>query len=262
MKQEEEEVISAAMTRNFKLIVSYDGTRYFGWEHQQETDLTIQGRLETVLTRMIDGDPSDPVTVIGAGRTDAGVHARAMTCNVLLDTEMTEEEIQLYMNRYLPEDISVNDVKVCADRFHSRFKACGKTYRYTCWYGNSKPVFDRRYVYVLDRKPDLDRMRDAAEYMIGMHDFRSFCGNSKMKKSTVRVVDVLRIEESGSYIRFYVHGNGFLQHMVRIIVGTLLQVGYGEIEPEQVAKIIEAKDRRKAGHTAPAKGLCLMKVDY
>ena len=262
MKQEEEEVISAAMIRNFKLIVSYDGTRYFGWEHQQETDLTIQGRLETVLTRMIDGDPSDPVTVIGAGRTDAGVHARAMTCNVLLDTEMTEEEIQLYMNRYLPEDISVNDVKVCADRFHSRFKACGKTYRYTCWYGNSKPVFDRRYVYVLDRQPDLDRMRDAAEYMIGMHDFRSFCGNSKMKKSTVRVVDVLRIEESGSYIRFYVHGNGFLQHMVRIMVGTLLQVGYGEIETEQVAKIIEAKDRRKAGHTAPAKGLCLMKVDY
>jgi tRNA pseudouridine(38-40) synthase len=93
MKQEEEEVISAAMTRNFKLIVSYDGTRYFGWEHQQETDLTIQGRLETVLTRMVDRDPEDPVTVIGAGRTDAGVHARAMTCNVLLDTEMSEEEI-------------------------------------------------------------------------------------------------------------------------------------------------------------------------
>ena len=250
------------MTRNFKMVVSYDGTRYFGWEHQQETDLTIQGRLETVLTRMTGRDPGDPVTVIGAGRTDAGVHARAMTCNVLLDTEMTEQEIQAYMNRYLPEDISVNAVSVCADRFHSRFKARGKTYRYTCWYGNAKPVFDRRYVYCLDRKPDLEKMRDAAQYMIGMHDFRSFCGNSKMKKSTVRVVDVLRIEESGSYIRFYVHGNGFLQHMVRIMVGTLLQVGYGEIEPEQVAKIIEAKDRRKAGHTAPAKGLCLMKVDY
>ncbi|MBQ2641651.1 MAG: tRNA pseudouridine(38-40) synthase TruA, partial [Lachnospiraceae bacterium] len=172
------------MTRNFKLVVSYDGTRYFGWEHQQETDLTIQGRLETVLTRMIDGDPAHPVTVIGAGRTDAGVHARAMTCNVLLDTEMDEEEIQLYMNRYLPEDISVNDVKVCADRFHSRFKARGKTYRYTCWYGAAKPVFDRRYVHVLDRRPDMDLMRDAAEYMTGMHDFRSFCGNPKMKKST------------------------------------------------------------------------------
>jgi tRNA pseudouridine38-40 synthase len=235
MKQEEEEVISAAMTRNFKLIVSYDGTRYFGWEHQQETDLTIQGRLETVLTRMIDGDPSDPVTVIGAGRTDAGVHARAMTCNVLLDTEMTEEEIQLYMNRYLPEDISVNDVKVCADRFHSRFKAVGKTYRYTCWYGPSKPVFDRRYVTVLDKAPDVERMREAAEYLTGMHDYRSFCGNPRMKKSTVRVVDVIRIEESGSYIRFYYHGNGFLQNMVRIMTGTLLEVGLGKREPEDVA---------------------------
>lgn len=250
------------MTRNFKMVVSYDGTRYFGWEHQQETDLTIQGRLETVLTRMTGRDPGDPVTVIGAGRTDAGVHARAMTCNVLLDTEMDEREIQRYMNRYLPEDISVNDVKVCADRFHSRFKAKGKTYRYTCWYGDSRPVFDRRYVYVLDRKPDTDRMRGAADYLIGMHDFRSFCGNPKMKKQTVRVVDVVRIEESGSYIRFYVHGNGFLQHMVRIIVGTLLQAGYGEIEPDQIAKILEGKDRRLAGPAAPAKGLCLMKVDY
>ncbi|MBQ6635289.1 MAG: tRNA pseudouridine(38-40) synthase TruA [Lachnospiraceae bacterium] len=250
------------MVRNFKMIVSYDGTRYFGWEHQQETDLTIQGRLETVLTRMVERDPDQPVTVIGAGRTDAGVHARAMTCNVLLDTEMDEEEIQIYMNRYLPEDISVNDVKVCADRFHSRFKARGKTYRYTCWYGNSKPVFDRRYVYVLDKAPDLEKMREAAEYLTGMHDYRSFCGNSKMKKSTVRVVDVIRIEESGSYIRFYFHGNGFLQHMVRIMVGTLLQVGLGEIEPGQMADIIEGKNRSLAGPTAPARGLCLMKVDY
>ena len=250
------------MVRNFKMIVSYDGTRYFGWEHQQETDLTIQGRLETVLTRMVDRDPDQPVTVIGAGRTDAGVHARAMTCNVLLDTDMDEEEIQVYMNRYLPEDISVNDVKVCADRFHSRFKARGKTYRYTCWYGNSKPVFDRRYVYVLDRAPDLEKMREAAEYLTGMHDYRSFCGNSKMKKSTVRVVDVIRIEESGSYIRFYFHGNGFLQHMVRIMVGTLLQAGLGEIEPGQMADIIEGKNRSLAGPTAPARGLCLMKVDY
>ncbi len=250
------------MVRNFKMVVSYDGTRYFGWEHQQETDLTIQGRLETVLTRMMEREAEKPVTVIGAGRTDAGVHARAMTCNVLLDTEMSEGEIQAYMNRYLPEDISVNDVKVCADRFHSRFKARGKTYRYTCWYGDAKPVFDRRYVYVLDKQPDLEKMREAAEYLTGMHDYRSFCGNSKMKKSTVRVVDVIRIEDSGSYIRLYFHGNGFLQHMVRIMVGTLLQVGFGEIEPEQVAEIIEGKDRGLAGPTAPAKGLCLMKVDY
>ena len=248
--------------KNFKLIVSYDGTRYFGWEHQPDTEMTIQGKLESVLNQMMEMPEGESVTVIGAGRTDAGVHARAMTCNVLLDTDRTEEEVQAYMNRYLPEDISVNSVKTAAERFHSRFKANGKTYRYTCWYGTSKPVFDRKYLTVLDRAPDTGRMREAAEYLIGMHDYRSFCGNSKMKKSTVRVVDVIRIEESGNYIRFYYHGNGFLQNMVRIMTGTLLEVGFGKREPEEMAEIIEARDRKKAGFTAPAQGLCLMKVDY
>ena len=248
--------------KNFKMIISYDGTRYFGWEHQPDTEMTIQGKLESVLNQMVEMPEGESVTVIGAGRTDAGVHARAMTCNVLLVTDMSEEEVQAYMNRYLPEDISVNSVKLAAERFHSRFKAVGKTYRYTCWYGPSKPVFDRKYLTVLDRAPDADRMREAAEYLIGMHDYRSFCGNSKMKKSTVRVVDVIRIEESGNYIRFYYHGNGFLQNMVRIMTGTLLEVGFGKREPEEMAGIIEARDRKKAGYTAPAQGLCLMKVDY
>ena len=250
------------MMKNFKLVVSYDGTRYFGWEHQQDTEMTIQGKLESVLNQMTEMPEGESVTVIGAGRTDAGVHARAMTCNVLLNTEKSEEEVQAYMNRYLPDDISVNSVKLAADRFHSRFKAIGKTYRYTCWFGASKPVFDRRYLTVLDRKPDVERMREAAEYLIGMHDYRSFCGNSRMKKSSIRVVDVIRIEESGNYIRFYYHGNGFLQNMVRIMTGTLLEVGMGKREPGDMEEIIEARDRRKAGYTAPAQGLCLMKVDY
>ena len=250
------------MMKNFKLVVSYDGTRYFGWEHQPDTEMTIQGKLESVLNQMTEMPEGESVTVIGAGRTDAGVHARAMTCNVLLNTEKSEEEVQAYMNRYLPDDISVNSVKLAADRFHSRFTAIGKTYRYTCWFGASKPVFDRRYLTVLDRKPDVERMREAAEYLIGMHDYRSFCGNSRMKKSSIRVVDVIRIEESGNYIRFYYHGNGFLQNMVRIMTGTLLEVGMGKREPGDMEEIIEARDRRKAGYTAPAQGLCLMKVDY
>ena len=250
------------MMKNFKLVVSYDGTRYFGWEHQPDTEMTIQGKLESVLNQMTEMPEGESVTVIGAGRTDAGVHARAMTCNVLLNTEKSEEEVQAYMNRYLPDDISVNSVKLAADRFHSRFKAIGKTYRYTCWFGASKPVFDRRYLTVLDCKPDVERMREAAEYLIGMHDYRSFCGNSRMKKSSIRVVDVIRIEESGNYIRFYYHGNGFLQNMVRIMTGTLLEVGMGKREPGDMEEIIEARDRRKAGYTAPAQGLCLMKVDY
>lgn len=250
--------------KNFKMIISYDGTRYLGWEHQPGTDMTIQGKLESVLARMTDAAPDRKITVIGAGRTDAGVHARAMTANVLLDTAMSAEEIQRYLNRYLPDDISVSEVKQCADRFHSRFKATGKTYRYTLWYSDEgvKPVFDRKYVYVLDEKPDTDAMREAAQHLTGMHDYKSFCGNSHMKKSTVRVIDTINIEESGNYIRIYFHGNGFLQNMVRILTGTLLEAGYHRLRPEDMDRILEAKDRKKAGPTAPACGLTMMKVDY
>ena len=250
------------MKRNFKLIISYDGTRYHGWERQPGKDMTIQGKLEAVLNKMVGNSGDLAVNLIGAGRTDAGVHARAMTANVFLETDMSEEEIQSYMNEYLPEDISVNEVKVCSDRFHARYNAVGKTYRYTCWYGNSKPVFDRKYVTILDKKPDTQAMRNAAQYLLGTHDFKSFCGNTKMKKSTVRCVDTINIEESGSYIRLYFHGNGFLQNMVRILTGTLLEVGYGNIAPEEVKDILEACDRQKAGPTAPPQGLTLMKVDY
>ena len=250
------------MKRNFKLIISYDGTRYHGWERQPGKDMTIQGKLEAVLNKMVGNSGDLAVNLIGAGRTDAGVHARAMTANVFLETDMSEEEIQSYMNEYLPEDISVNEVKVCSDRFHARYNAVGKTYRYTCWYGNSKPVFDRKYVTILDKKPDTQAMRNAAQYLLGTHDFKSFCGNTKMKKSTVRCVDTINIEESGSYIRLYFHGNGFLQNMVRILTGTLLEVGYGNITSDEVKDILEACDRQKAGPTAPPQGLTLMKVDY
>lgn len=250
------------MKRNYKMTVRYDGTRYFGWEHQPNQEMTIQGKLETVLSRMVDVPEDRPVTVIGAGRTDAGVHAQAMTANVLLDTEMTEQEIQAYMNRYLPDDISVDELKICADRFHSRFKAKGKTYCYTCYCGEAKPVFDRKYVTVLEKMPNLDAMKKAAESLTGMHDFKSFCGNSHMKKSTVRLVDEIEIRQRGPYIRFYVHGSGFLQNMVRILVGTLLEVGYKRMKPEDMESILEAKDRKLAGPTAPAQGLCLIKVDY
>ena len=250
------------MKRNFKLIISYDGTRYHGWERQPGKDMTIQGKLEAVLNKMVGNSGVFAVNLIGAGRTDAGVHARAMTANVFLETDMSEEEIQSYMNEYLPEDISVNEVKVCSDRFHARYNAVGKTYRYTCWYGNGKPVFDRKYVTILEKKPDTQAMRTAAQYLLGTHDFKSFCGNTKMKKSTVRCVDTINIEESGSYIRLYFHGNGFLQNMVRILTGTLLEVGYGNIAPEEVKDILEACDRQKAGPTAPPQGLALMKVDY
>ena len=243
--------------RNFKLTLSYDGTRYFGWERQPGKD-TIQGKLESVLSRMCGAE----VSVIGAGRTDAGVHARAMVANAYMDTELDAEQIRAYMNRYLPEDICVNDVREAADRFHARYRAVGKLYTYTCYVGGAKPVFNRKYVTVLDFQPDVEAMRQAAQHLIGEHDFMSFCANPQMKKSTVRIIDSIEIARRKDYLYFDFHGTGFLQNMVRILVGTLLEVGKGSLTAGQVSEILNAKDRRLAGPTAPPQGLSLMRVDY
>lgn len=244
--------------KNYKIILSYDGTRYYGFEHQPDKD-TIQGRLENVLGRMTG---QETVEVIGAGRTDAGVHAKGMVVSVRLALPMTPEEIRDTMNRYLPDDISCEEVREAGDRFHARYNATGKTYRYSCYIGKTKEVFRRKYCLPLDFRPDITAMQEAAQILTGKHDFKSFCGNPRMKKSTIRVVDEIRIEEKKSYLYFTIHGTGFLQHMVRIMVGTLLLVGEGRLSPEEVEQILLAEDRSKAGPTAPAKGLCLEKVDY
>ncbi|MCR4636966.1 MAG: tRNA pseudouridine(38-40) synthase TruA [Butyrivibrio sp.] len=285
------------MKRNFKMKIRYDGTRFQGWESQPGVEMTIEGKIETVLRRMLEDEMGEgaltsektslktlgkisgedtadnndntalinagmPVKVIASGRTDAGVHAIGQVANVHLDTDMTSADIQSYLNRYLPDDIAIEDLKDASERFHARYNALGKTYRYTCYYGDSKPVFDRRYVNVLDQEPDVRAMRQAAEYLIGTHDFKSFCANPRMRKSTVRCVDSIEIEKEGPYIRMYFHGNGFLQNMVRILSGTLLEVGFGRMTPERVGEVLEAKDRKLAGPTAKAQGLCLMEVDY
>ena len=246
------------MKKNYRLTIQYDGTRYFGWEHQPNTDMTIQGKIETVLSKLEEKE----VEVIGAGRTDAGVHARAMIANCFLETTLSPVEIRDYLNRYLPEDICVSDVAEAGERFHSRYNAIGKTYRYTCYIGNSKPVFDRKYVYVLEGRPNIDKMKSAASYLMGEHDFKAFCSNPKMKKSTVRCVDKIEITANGDYLIFTFHGTGFLQHMVRILTGTLLEVGFEKRTPESMLSLLEEKDRTKAGPTAPACGLCMMQVDY
>lgn len=243
--------------KNYKLLIEYDGSRYYGWQRQPEHE-TIQGKLEKVLSLMCQED----VEVIGAGRTDAGVHARAMVANANMDTEFSEEEIRAYLNRYLPDDIAVREVRIASPRFHARYNAVGKTYCYTCYDGEIKSVFDRKYVTRLEEKPDIEAMRQAAEVLKGEHDFRNFCVNPRMKKSTVRCVDKIEIIRDSDYIIFTFHGTGFLQNMVRIMVGTLLEVGCGRMTQEQVADVLEAKERQKAGPTAPAQGLCLMSVDY
>lgn len=243
--------------KNYRFLIEYDGSRYYGWQRQPNQN-TIQGKLEHVLEEMC----GTPIEVIGAGRTDSGVHAKGMTANAWLHTERDCEEIQDYMNHYLPEDIAVLKVQEASPRFHARYNAIGKTYRYTCYEGRVKPVFDRKYYAPLEEAPDLERMKEAAEALMGEHDFRNFCVNPRMKKSTIRKVDRIEIERENGYLYFIFHGTGFLQNMVRIMVGTLLEAGYGRMTAEQLKAILENPERQKAGPTAPAQGLCLIAVDY
>ena len=253
----EERAAECTRELTFSATVAYDGAPFAGFA-KQPGQLTVQGELEQALSLLF----RRPVDVVCAGRTDAGVHARAMVASVRLDVRRSPEEIRDYMNRYLPDAIAVREVKEASDRFHARYNALGKTYRYTCFIGPVKPVFDRKYVTLLDFSPDIEKMRRAAEILQGEHDFRAFCGNPRMKKSTVRLVDTIQIEERKDRILFTFHGTGFLQNMVRILVGTLLEVGRGRWEPEYVQEILDGKDRKLAGPTAPPEGLCLMKVDY
>ena len=245
------------MEQNYRLTIAYDGSRFFGWERQPDKD-TIQGKLEAVLGTL----QGYPVNVIGAGRTDAGVHARAMTANVVLDVTETPDALRDYLNRYLPDAIAVREVKEAASRFHARYNALGKTYRYTCHTGPVKPVFDRKYVTLLDYDPDVEKMRQAAAYLLGENDFASFCGNPRMKKSTVRLVDSITVVRQRDRIVFTFHGTGFLQNMVRILTGTLLEVGLGERRPDDMEAILASHSRASAGFTAPAQGLFLWDVTY
>lgn len=243
--------------KNFKLTIGYDGTRYYGWEHKEGRD-TVQGRLVQVLSHLSE----EQVHVIGGGRTDAGVHARGMVANVHLNTDMSAEEVKNYVNRYLPEDIAVYEVQEVDERFHARYNAIGKTYCYTLYNGSEKPLFNRKYVWRIEKGLCLDNMRAAADILSGTHDFAGFCKNPQKKKSTVRTVDRIEIEREGDYVKLKFHGDGFLHHMVRIMTGTLVAVGSGDMEPEQVRRALEQKNRDLAGVTAPAQGLCLMEMDY
>ena len=291
--------------RNYKLIIRYDGTRYKGWEHQPGTDMTIQGKMELAVIRMLnpsgkasfqegagnaetddaDSDFADGKSlqaagqdcaagrnclgsfegdipeIISAGRTDGGVHALGMCANVHLDTGLNCTQIRDGLNRNLPDDICVISAEIVPDRFHARYNATGKTYRYTCYAGELKPVFDRRYCYELGSVPDIGEMRRAAGYIIGEHDFRSFCSIYTQSLTTVRTITGIGVTASAEAmpreIVITVTGTGFLYNMVRIIAGTLMEVGRGAIAPERIPEIIGAMDRRAAGPTAPPQGLTL-----
>lgn len=243
---------------NYKMVLQYEGTRYRGWQRQESTDNTIQGKLESILTKMC----GYPIEIQGAGRTDAGVHARGQVANFHIEEEQSAEQIMNYVNQYLPEDIAVISMEQVPERFHSRLNAKGKTYCYQIIQSPIPHVFERRYAHRIEKRLNVEEMRRAAEFLTGKHDFASFTSTKKSKKSTVRTIEKIELEETGDMLRIKYSGDGFLYHMVRILTGTLIEVGTGERRAEDICAILEAGKRECAGHLAPAVGLTLMEVRY
>ena len=243
--------------RNLRIDLCYEGTRYRGWQRLPGTDNTIQGKLETALSRIL----GEPIEVSGSGRTDAGTHAMHQVANFHCNSTMLAKEILAQLRRYLPEDIGIYSCKDVSERFHARLNAKTKTYRYRVWNSNAPCVFQRKFVYNDPRPLDLEVMRSAAQLYLGQHDFSAFCANKKMKKSTVRYIKCFEIEQTEHEVIFTVTGNGFLHHMVRIMVGTLLEVGRNERQPESIEQLFGGQ-RSDAGELIPACGLCLMEVEY
>ena len=243
--------------RNVRLDICYDGTRYKGWQRLPGVENTVQGKLEQTLSRIL----GEEIEIAGSGRTDAGAHAKCQTASFRCESDMPCGQILSGLRRYLPEDIGIYSCKEAAPRFHARLNARGKTYSYRIWNSEMPCVFERRFVYAFPEALDVDAMGRAAEYFLGEHDFSAFCANKKMKKSTVRRIDSLDVERMGAEIRITVSGNGFLYNMVRIMVGTLIEVGLGQRQPESIPALFGAK-RESAGYLVPAQGLCLMEVTY
>ena len=243
--------------RNIRLDICYDGTRYNGWQRQTSHDNTIQGKLETALSRIL----GEPIEISASGRTDTGVHARGQVANFHTTSAMDCAQLLSELRKYLPEDIGIYSCREVSPRFHARLNALEKTYCYRLWNSDAPCVFDRRFVAVMEEELDLEAMNAAAQLFLGTHDFSAFCANKKMKKSTVRTIKSFTVERMGEEIVFTVTGNGFLHNMVRILVGTLVEVGRGERAADSIPALFGAK-REQAGFLAPGKGLCLMEVRY
>lgn len=244
--------------QNYKLTIQYDGTRYNGWQRQGNTDNTIQGKLNEIIGRYL----GEEIDIAGSGRTDAGVHAYGQVANFKTAKCLDKDRFLLDINSYLPHDIRIAAVESVDERFHARLSAVSKTYEYVIDNGTVADVFMRKYSYRVEDALNVEKMRAAAELLTGTHDYLSFCGNKKFKKSPVRTVMDIEISESEGKVVLAFTGNGFLQNMVRIMTGTLIEAGLGKREPESMTDILNARSREAAGMMAPPEGLFLKQVDF
>ncbi len=244
--------------RNFRLTLCYEGTRYRGWQRQGNTPDTLQARLEGLLGRLLGQE----IELAGSGRTDAGVHARRQVCSFRAETELGCEELLQQLRAYLPEDIGALSLEEAEPRFHARLSCTGKTYLYRIWNSEAPCVFERRWVYRFPAALDTQAMARAAQLLCGTHDFSAFCGNRHRKKSAVRTLRRIELSREGEELRLRFTGDGFLYHMVRILTGTLLEVGTGARSAEEMPAILASLERSRAGFTAPAQGLILWDLTY
>lgn len=243
---------------NYRMEISYDGSRYKGWQRLGSSKETVQEKIETVLSLYAE----KKVTIDGSGRTDAGVHAKAQVASFSLKRSADPLEIKDYLNRYLPDDIAVDMVVIADEKFHARYNAKSKVYYYQIYNSDVINPFKRKYSLFTNQDLRIDRMEKAAQAFVGEHDFTAFTTAKSKKKSFVRTIDRIDFEINGPEIRIEIEGNGFLHNMVRIIVGTLLEVGLGKMKTADIIKTLKNGDRAGTGPTAPAQGLFLKEVKY
>ena len=239
------------------LTVAYDGTNYHGWQVQPNA-ITIESVLNQALSDLL----KEEITVTGASRTDAGVHSLGNVAVFDTNARMPAEKISYALNQRLPEDIVVQESKEVPSFFHPRHCNSRKTYEYRILNRTFRDPTKRLDTYFYHHNIDIDRMKKAAQYLVGEHDFKSFCSVHTQAETTIRTIYQLEVEETGAEIRIRVCGNGFLYNMVRIIAGTLIEAGQGKYPPERVKEMLDGKERQKSGPTAPAKGLCLLGYEW
>jgi len=244
--------------KNIRLELQYDGSRYLGWQRLKEKDITIQGKMEDMLSLM----SNEKTNVIGCSRTDKGVHAKGYVCNFITNSELSPKEIIDYSNKYLPEDIRVIKASEASEKFHARYNAKSKLYRYTIDNNKYADVFSRKYASHIPESLDIELMKIASKNFIGTHDFEGFTTMKSKKKNCVRTISDTQISQQNNFIFIDYTGDGFLRNMIRIITGTLLRVGRKELNPQEITNILTTKDRSIAGPMAESKGLALIKVSY
>ena len=243
--------------KNIKLKIEYDGTNYHGWQSQDNAEAICD-----VLSNAVNEVTGENVKLYGASRTDAGVHAYGQVANFFTDSNIPPDKYTFVLNTVLPPDIVIKESREASEKFHSQYYAKGKKYQYLIYNEKTPSALMRNKAYFVPQGLKITKMKEAAKYFIGEYDFSAFCAAGSSVKSFTRTIYGISVEKSGEIIKIEVEGNGFLYNMVRIIAGTLADVGKGKISADAIPEIIEGKDRRKAGKTAPPHGLYLVEVYY